>query len=1185
MYLSRLEILGFKSFAQKVDMRFDDGITAIVGPNGCGKTNIVDAIRWVLGEQKTTMLRSTRMEDVIFNGTKTRKPLGFAETSLTIENTKGILPLEYSEITITRRMYRSGESEYLLNKTQCRLKDILNLFMDTGMGANAYSVIELKMVETILSDRTDERRRLFEEAAGITKFKHNRKIAHRKLEDVQNDLQRVNDIIKEVQTTVNSLHRQAKKAERYNEYHLLLKQLERELLEREYYSAVAELHPLDTQLSQQRSDKYLIDTTLLEKERLLEQYRTDARGKEQDAQNARNIVHSLQEEVRTLDERNLILTERTSALKTTIHRYGDEQKLLADQKNNFEEQKKLIEQRRAECVSKISEVRVLSSRFDATLAESLERETQAKIKVQLASDEVIEILRSVSSKENEVQKRITQQDAINEQLRRIDTEIEHAAQTITSLETAFRELTKNDKELRRRFAEAELSYFEKENTRATLQTELELAQRSILDIDAQLHQKSGKIDFLKGLIERNEGFSEGAKYLLSDEKRKTGLLPVADIIRTSNEYRIAVETVLGEAREYLLARTSVEAEEAISVLSREQKGKVTFICLDRVSIPVENIFSHPQNMMNMIDGEEMYRPVLRQLFGDVIVVENISESAHIFQEYPGVRCVSKDGQMINDKGLRRGGSMRQGEGIFIGRHSHIEELTSEIEILKRQKTENESRKTLVEEQLQSFDIKAMQHFVKDIEREMTQLETRLAQIAFEKKHREDALAKHRAEFDILKKELQEVTEGQQRVTEEFGILLSKKSQKDIQLVGAREHLSLMEDERHQKAEEAKAAHLNLITLEGEERTIETEFKHTEQLLDDNTRAYQRAEIGILESNTESALLSREFDQNAHRLNDVRKKMESAEQRSLQLEESYQSVRTTIDEFEASLKEQRRLHELSTTTVHELELSVTEITSRVERLKERARTEFKFEFPEQPTMDEQPVPLEERRNEIDELRGKIDSLGGVNFEAFEQYSVEKERLDFLTKQRDDLLAAERDLNNTIVEINTTAKEKFQTTFYKIRENFITIFKTLFDEGDECDLRLEEGDNVDPLDCGIEIIAKPRGKRPTSIDLLSGGEKTLTATALLFAIYLVKPSPFCVLDEVDAPLDDLNIDRFVRLLNRFSDNTQFIVVTHNKRTMEAAKALYGVTMEEEGISKIVSVKFNGGATVRSVSVATE
>ncbi|MEK7263273.1 MAG: chromosome segregation protein SMC [Bacteroidota bacterium] len=1187
MYLSRLEILGFKSFAQKVNLRFDDGITAIVGPNGCGKTNIVDAIRWVLGEQKQSTLRSSKMEDVIFNGTRQRKALGFAEASLTIENTKGILPTEYSEVTITRRMFRSGESEYLLNKTLCRLKDILNLFMDTGMGANAYSVIELKMVETILSDRTEERRRLFEEAAGVTKYKQNRKATFRKLESVQSDLLRVNDIVKEVQTTVNSLHRQAKKAERYNEMNNLLKESEKNLFEHEFVFLTDALRPLDVLLNSRRSEKSSLDFTLHTEEQELDRLREKAKLTEEKLSVVLQVFEQVRNEIRTLEEKKLVQNERISALSENIIRFEKNKKQLILDKENFELQKMQLGETYLSLLEQIQSERekYKSLAEELQAAEAIENET--KLIVQQASDALIEAMQQLSVKRNELEKYSAHITSLQQQIQRREYDISTAEQRTASLEKNIAELTALDKETRRKFAETEFSFFEKEQRRTEVLEQSEQLQRKIQDIENAIVQRSARLDFFQSLLERNEGLSEGAQFLLGNQEWKSRIVPLADALNTSEEYRVAIETALGETGEFLIVATGAEAEEAIEILKKENKGKVTFACLDR--IPNNIIESVQIDIPNCKSAHSVVEctPEIRQLvslfLGDVVIVNEISDAQEILEKNSNIRCIAKDGQVASSNGLRRGGSLRQGEGISVGRKKQMEELQTELSELHRQKNEIAEAQKKVKENIFSFDVAALQKEVKKIEMEVARVQTQIAQVAFEKKHALAETERYQEEKEKLSNEIEELQKTFNELYAATDILGEKQNEREAVLTNARRTLSEKELIRQQHAATVREANITIVSLEGEERNVLLTTKHNDEQLKNNSVVFIQNEQDISAAFEERITVENKLSDDKLQLENFGFRLNEITSQKETIEYEFKRLRLAMENVEKQIKDKRRLAEDSTNTVHELELKITELKSNLEHLREKSREELQLELEYKTFSDEENFDIEKLRQEIFELKEKISGLGSVNFEAFEQYSTEKERLEFLTKQRDDLLSSEESLMHTITEINTTAQEKFSTTFALIRDNFISIFRTLFDEGDECDLQLEEG--VDVLECGIDITAKPRGKRPTSIDLLSGGEKTLTAIALLFAIYLVKPSPFCILDEVDAPLDDSNIDRFIRIIRRFSDNTQFIIVTHNKRTMEAANALYGVTMEEEGVSKILTVRFKDGNGKAVAELATE
>ncbi len=1185
MYLSKLEIIGFKSFAQRIELSFDSGVTSIVGPNGCGKTNIVDAIRWALGEQRYSTLRSDKMEDVIFNGTKHRKPLGLAEVSLTIENTKGILPTEYSEVTITRRVFRSGESEYQLNKVPCRLKDILDLFMDTGMGSDAYSVIELKMVESILSDKTDERRRLFEEAAGVTKYKHRRKAALRKLEDVQADLVRVNDIVKEVQKTVSTLERQAKKAEQYNDVAVRLRTLEIDLLEREYAYLTGKLAPIEERLAGATQEKSAIDDQLRFREEEIERLQRELGVTEQRLADRQAAVARQSEQIRRIEEKILVAKERVHALENNIERYNTE-------KGELHRQGGALEQEGATLRQKLEHVRLdhetTAAQYARVRDEFVLAGKQADEKrsaLQQLKDDVLELAHDVVHQRGE-QERVKAR--IDNLIGRIDRSREDNAlyeSDITRIEEEIGRLSTHDRELRRRFAEAEHALGEQEATKRGLYRSIDGLQKELLELDHAVEQRQSKIEFLRRMIESNEGYAEGARYLLGQARwKEKQLTTVADAIEVPGKYRKAIETALADVANLLIVDTIEDGRSAVEELKRQGRGEATFICLEwvpRIRRRRKKTAALPYVWApDVVQCEDRYRPLVQFLLDDVVIVDAPGVAKEIFAGLTGVRCISVDGETLSTTGIIRGGSVRHVESSLIGKRSQIAELEGEIAQCRRKTAELSAELGRVQNEHDSVDVRSFQAAVKAIEKEMTATEMRIAQLEFEKKRARDGIERNAAEISSVEEEIGELRREHEAVGAEVVRLEESRRAQDALCQQTARELEVMEARLAEQSRMVNELEIRVVTLEGEVRSTERDIDRADARLQDITVTLERRDQEIAHAREEIGRLGMETDGENAELLVLRQSLVAMEEERGSIEEEYQRGRSTIHEMELAIKDERRLHDTTTASVHELEMKASELRSSMEHLRERALEEFELTLELKSYPEDEWVDFAQRREEVKNLKERIRVLGAINFAAFDEFKTESERLAFLTQQRNDLLEAEKTLLDTIEEINTTAQRIFLETFGKIRTNFITIFKELFLEGDECDLKIEE--NVDPLEATIEIIAKPRGKRPTSIDLLSGGEKTLTAIALLFAIYLVKPSPFCILDEVDAPLDDSNIDRFTRILRKFSNNTQFIVVTHNKRTMEAASALYGVTMEEEGVSKIVTVRFNEEARVRSATV---
>jgi chromosome segregation protein len=1177
MYLSTLEIFGFKSFAQKVNLSFDQGLTAIVGPNGCGKTNVVDAIRWVLGEQRPTTLRSDKMEDVIFNGTKSRKPLNVAEVSITIENTKGILPSEYSEVTITRRVYRSGESEYFLNKTLCRLKDIRDLFMDTGMGSDAYSVIELKMVESILSDNSDERRRLFEESAGVTKYKYRRKEAFRRLDVVRQDLTRVNDIIRGVEKAVNSLERQAQKAEKYNEVVKQLQTLELDLLIRDFSSVVLKIEPLTQQLSVAVDEKNRLEVEVKQEETLLDVLRQESEELERQLTATQEDLSTRQAAIHELEQHCATSEERRRSLQENIERFNREKIDLSQQRVELEKKQSeltlLLEQFHTKIVVAEEVYRLKKTQLDEFEIQLNTKRAELKTN----QEQVIAVMHKLAvlrNRENQVKARIENIRGRVSYTAEENTEYHRDIEKNSSLIAA---LTAENKQLRLAFAEAEVRTHKMEDYKQKLQDEIEHLRRQDHEILGDVERKQARIDFLKGLVESFDGYSEGAKYLITSNEWSTKIqTTVGEAVQTEPQYRIAIETALGETAGFVVVDNVQEAYSAIDFLKKNNKGKATFICLDRLP----SISNHRHSIQSvgvvgwassLVKFDNHHERLFNFLFDETLLVSDVPAALIIVNGYPNVRCITLEGEIVTGKGVVRGGSVRQDEGGHISKKSQLEEFTADVRKLRdrHEHVAHDLQKKI--EDLENVNMKKLAEEARTIEQQKTSLEIRIAQIEFEKKRAQDNIERNDTEAEKLGQEIELLDTEIQTVTPLIGALERRQAEAERQVGAAMSEVETMDALWNEYSGVANEANVSVLALKSEERSILQEEEYTAATLQTVSSTFDQRNEEIFKANEDGGTIAADLQAIAVTLSEAQKEYNGVLERKKSVDQEFSIKRSQIHDIELKLKDERLKQEGSLKSAHDLEIKIQELTMKSENLKARAKEDFEIDIQPQEFSDANQYDFMAAREAVHSLKEKVNALGAVNFAAFDEYKSEKERLDFISAQRDDLEQSEKTVLETINEINTTAQKQFLQTFELIRENFITTFKSLFDEGDECDLRLD-GEELDPLEARIEIIAKPRGKRPTSIDLLSGGEKTLTAIALLFAIYLVKPSPFCILDEVDAPLDDSNIDRFVRILRKFSDNTQFVVVTHNKRSMEATNAMYGVTMEEEGVSKLVSVRFN-------------
>lgn len=1188
MYLSNLEIFGFKSFAHKTSINFHEGVTSIVGPNGCGKTNIVDAIRWCLGEQRTSTLRSDKMENVIFNGTSSRKPMGMSEVSLVIENTKGILPTEYTDVTITRRIFRSGESEYLLNKNICRLKDITNLFMDTGIGANAYSVIELKMVETILSSKAEERRTMFEEAAGVNKYKLRRRLALRKLDEVMSDLTRVNDIVNEVAKNVSSLERQAKKADRYTQLTSRLKEIEIELGEREYSWFLDKTEEIIlNKVENNRKKKNYEDemTSLLEK---LDDIKRRLGNFESELRTKRVEVSKLTENIYVLRSEISVSKERQKSVNSNIIRYEKEVSELTDR---LETTKKTIEQagfNKIDLTSEIEKDRDIQDDLKIKVENATQWLEEKRAQVKKHSEDIVSGLKLVSDKENELLNITRVAEERSTQINKLDSRILHLTSDVAKT-VGFIENLKEEKErVSLNLNEAENNYAKKVREKENLEQELNGFKTRELELKSFLQSLDEKISFIQNLVDNLEGVSQGTKSLLELTGWATGkVILLANAGNSSDEYRAAIEAALRNNVNDILISSVEELKKGIEHLKNNNLGRASFylktngddsagllgkvkdyfISRQRKKIETHQSFRLWSSLAVQADG--VWGTFFNKLLSRTAIVDSLDSAIALSFNHPNFRFVTVDGDLVEGSGLIESGSPVADESLF-GKRQLLLEIKKDIPSKQNELDELSGKISEYESLISKIDLKVLSDQGRMLVNDLTTIDKQISQFEYERVKANDEIEKTRLLIQDIAAESNKLDNDKNSISGQLAELQERKSSSESQL-------KILEDE-NTKAE----LKFNQLITEKNELKVKLERKLGEARNLQNTITQSEANIKTIDDSIVSRKQDIEFSRKEifeidSKVAEQEKNVSSIENSKTTLieelekvEREYETLRSEGSSIESKVNAIRIEKDNLLDANRDLEIKLSEYEIKKNNLIEHINEEYAVTLERKKFEDNETFDFETNKTEVHDLRQKIRNLGPINLLAYSEFEEERERLEFLNKQRDDLVESEKDILKTIEEINQTAQSKFAETFNLIRENFIRVFRSLFDPGDEADLRLEEG--ADPLEGKIEIIAKPKGKRPTSIELLSGGEKTLTAIALLFAIYLVKPSPFCILDEIDAPLDDANIDRFTKLIKEFSQNTQFIVVTHNKRTMEAAETLYGVTMQEEGVSKLVSVRFN-------------
>jgi len=1190
VYLSKLEIFGFKSFAQKTMINFNDGVTSIVGPNGCGKTNIVDAIRWCLGEQKSSALRSDKMENVIFNGTTAKKPMGMAEVSLTIENTKGILPTEYSEVTITRRIFRSGESEYLLNKNLCRLKDITNLFMDTGIGANAYSVIELKMIETILSSKAEERRVLFEEAAGVNKYKLRRRLALKKLDDVKADLTRVNDIVTEVEKKVNSLERQAKRADKYNKVSSTLRELELDLGERELSHFNIQREDAKLKKDENFQKKISLESELAKTDEEIKEIKSTLTAIELTLKNKRTEVTAQTEKIFNVQKQISVSEERKKSLDKNIERYKQE---LEELKERLEESERIISEGETSLIDyeeKFSGKGSEKKSVEETLNKNkiLLEEKRNYIKEQ--AEVILERFKEITAHENEllnVEKSLKEK---NNKIEKLNSRIQLLTGNIAKTVGFIEELNKERIEAEKNIEEAESTYSRKQKEKDELEERIDELKAKELESRGILNSLKDKINFIQNLIDNLEGVSKGAKALIENKEWSEGDRTLLAHIGNSDEkYRFAVEASLRNNLNNILVESLNDLKKGIEFLKDNEIGKASFYLnnyngnnkrgiLDGIQSYLEKrknkqIEKEPPFRgwcVNFIKTEKKWEPFFNKILNRTVVVDTLDSAFELSAKYRNYSFATLNGDYIDGCGVIEAGSEPKADDTLFGRKQHLEDLKKELPVKEKELKNLKEQIEDIERKISRIDLKVLSERGRLLVNDHANIEKQIAQFEFEKKRSDEEIDKTRLEIKELAEESNKLDNHRISIESILESQKKDKQQADLQQQNLEEQFKEFEGEYNSFVQKLNQLNLELERLAGEKKNIENSVKRALDSIEIIKKSITKREYDISTSKEEIQTLSNSIEENSGLLAELESKKQILIKEEKDIEDEFTKVQNQINQLEKNQSHFRKERDTVSEEIHNADIELHELGLKISNLRGHIKENYSIELESKQFDDLDSFDFVNKTEEVQRLKVQIKNLGPINLLAYSEFEEEKQRLEFLHNQRDDLINSEKDVVKTIEEINTTAQGKFMETFEKIRENFVNIFRGLFNPGDEADLRLEEG--VDPLEGKIEIIAKPKGKRPTTIELLSGGEKTLTAIALLFAIYLVKPSPFCILDEIDAPLDDANIDRFTKIIDDFSKETQFIVVTHNKKTMESASTLYGVTMQDEGISKLVAVRFN-------------
>ncbi len=1178
MRLSSLEIKGFKSFGERVIIHFDRGVTSIVGPNGSGKSNVVDAMRWVLGEQKMRMLRSEKMENIIFNGTKTRKPANLAEVSLTFENDKGILPTEFSTVCISRRLYRSGDSEYLLNGVVCRLKDIVDLFLDTGIGSDTYSIIELKMVDEIINDRHNTVKMLLEEAAGISKYKLRKKQTLQKLEETDLDLNRVNDLLFEIEKSLKQLEAQAKKTERYyrvkDDYRVSSTALAWFLM-RNFTSALEELKIKEEQQAKEKNELQLqlegLEENLLAQKISSEEKEKALSAAQKQLNEKLFVINRFENEQKSRLEKLNYLNEKKEQLSKQINSDHGQIELLNKQIEDLNIEKQKEETRFAEMETELQQAK-------QKVEESKQLYEASADEVKQINMQLLQVRQAVNHHETFVAVRQARINSINEQAKRLIEQITKDKQQLDAIELELTELNS-----KKEFVEKEA--LDKKHLRLQLEEEIRTADvfikehREALAEERRLADvKTNEYELTKSLVEQMEGFPESIKYLKKNYDRFKNVPLLSDIVNCNDDYKVAIENFLEPFLNHFIADTQTEAWEALDILGNQNKGRAHFFVLNTLSnfnfIEKENVHGCIA-AADVIETDEKYRSLFNYLLGHVYILnDDIPLSQLPLADNHSIVVLSRNGKFQKQKYSISGGSVGMAEGKRTGRLQNLEKLAAEI---SNHKTETERLKNeLHNAEVQLLERKTLladtQNSIYTLDSELSKsvlgINTHISKKDFISSNND---ANERS-MQKLHEELNDI-EQQKNTASGFGGLTFDEMKLNLQrLTIEQKEKQEFSNELQKNSQEAGNQYnqVNIAYLQQQNRiqniTREIGYKQTQQTnintsIENNTLEIESLNEQIVQTSnagetgeTDLQKHSEEKIQFEHLLNES--------------EKNYFESKGEIENNEKLIAETRRKKEIADDLMHAVHNESNEVNLKMTSLKERLSVEFEIDVND--IVSQEPNPEwneEELKLKTEKFGNQLKNFGPINPMALESFKEIKERYDFIIKEQDDLKKAKESLLQTISEIENTAKEKFLEVFTQVRTNFITVFRSLFTDDDNCDLILADMNN--PLDSEIEIIAQPKGKKPLSISQLSGGERTLTATALLFGLYLVKPAPFCIFDEVDAPLDDNNIDKFNNIIKKFSAESQFIIITHNKKTMAATDIIYGITMNEPGVTAVVPV----------------
>ena len=1177
MFLKSIEVQGFKSFANKIEFKFHNGITGIVGPNGSGKSNVADAVRWVLGEQSVKQLRSDNMQDVIFSGTETRKPLSYAYVAITLDNADHALPTEYDEVTIARRLYRSGESEYLLNGTTCRLKDVNELFYDTGIGKEGYSIIGQGQIDKILSGKPEERRELFDEAAGIVKFKRRKNTAIKKLENEQNNLVRVNDILSELERQVGPLERQSEKAKQYLSYKENLKTLdinafllEHEKLnknlsetEEKLSNATDELGGIKKQYEGVREEYDRIQQEISELDKEIEKARSELSNTDLNRSRLEGQIDLLKEKIRSAGDSDAYYLERKKSITAEIEARKEEKEKLLNDNVDTDAQAKEIEKTATELAEALSRVQ--------SEIEEINKKVEAGKNIIINELNSRGTIKSKMSRFDSMNEQINVRKAeLNSRLLRVKSDEEERKDSIKAMEAEFEEACNAIKNLN--------------SKQHSVEEEIESLRSRINKTDDELrldqntyHQEKTKLQTLLDIAERYEGYGGSVKKVMEQKDRFKGIVGVvADIIKVDKKYETAIETALGGNIQNIVTKDENTAKKLIEFLKEGKLGRATFLPMDAVTNPqkIKAIEVLDEKGVlglahTLVDTDPAYANIAESLLGRFVVVDTVDNATKIARKYNyTIRMVTLEGELLAPGGAISGGAFRNNTN-FLGKRREIADLEKSVAKLEGKIEEgdrlvNELRDKRTEKRAELERIKSE---IQDVTIKQNTARINLSSARARMEEESESVLSLSQEQQVIENQLIEIKEGREQAKDELSASeeLERKTQEEIN------ELSKILEEKHKEESECSAK-VNSWEVEVQKMRQAQSFKQTN---------LDRIDSELAKSDEELAAVLSALESNAKMVQENKKSIEEIE---ATIEKSYSVAEERQTAMQSNMKKKSELsskqksffenREELNEKMTALDKEVFRLNSLKERCEESIDSHINYMWQEYEITlsaaaqirDESMTDLTVMKRDIAEIKDKIKRLGDVNVNAIEEYKEVSERYNTMKTQQTDLIEAAETLKGIIAELDESMRKQFAEKFSEINNEYDRVFKELFGGGKGT---LELMDDADILEAGIKIIAQPPGKKLQNMMQLSGGEKALSAIALMFAIQNLKPSPFCLLDEIEAALDDSNVGRFAKYLHKLTKHTQFIVITHRRGTMENVDRLYGITMQEKGVSTLVSV----------------